>query len=297
MLYRDAHMTGWAYKDITQDDLRFPLVYGEGKRSRLLATIGVTRGFGDHDLKAQSNGPNPVYIKPFLTPQPEVRVLDIENETVTENDVLIMATDGLWDVVSNERVASIVDKGLKMSSQKSGGTTSSTSRSNSFSANDHSTTNSAAAEDNTNSNSVRQKYKYISVAQELVMAARGKLDERNWKTSTENGQDLSPATIDDISVFCIPILPFKIEYSEWKTHAKPTCTTSSQSHATTAILNGKSSNQDLEEIGKTVAEADLDDPDDDMDVDPAEEVTVSDVSLTIKEDDDEDDDDDDEGQK
>ena len=100
-------MTGWAYKDITQDDLRFPLVYGEGKRSRLLATIGVTRGFGDHDLKAQSNGATPVYIKPFLTPQPEVRVLDIENETVTENDVLIMATDGLWDVVSNERVASI----------------------------------------------------------------------------------------------------------------------------------------------------------------------------------------------
>ena len=85
------------------DDLRFPLVYGEGKRSRLLATIGVTRGFGDHDLKAQSNSGNPVYIKPFLTPQPEVRVLDIENEEVTESDVLIMATDGLWDVVSNSR--------------------------------------------------------------------------------------------------------------------------------------------------------------------------------------------------
>ena len=74
------------------DDLRFPLVYGEGKRSRLLATIGVTRGFGDHDLKAQSNSGNHVYIKPFLTPQPEVRVLDIENEDVTESDVLIMAT-------------------------------------------------------------------------------------------------------------------------------------------------------------------------------------------------------------
>ena len=279
MLYRDAHMTGWAYKDITQDDLRFPLVYGEGKRSRLLATIGVTRGFGDHDLKAQSNGPNPVYIKPFLTPQPEVRVLDIENETVTENDVLIMATDGLWDVVSNERVASIVDKGLKMS-QKSGNA--STSSSSNFLANDDSDTN-----------SVRQKYKYISVAQELVMAARGKLDERNWKTS-ENGQDLSPATIDDISVFCIPILPFKIEYSQWKSHAKP-----SQSHATNAaILNGKTDHDlELEETGKTVAEADLDDPDDDMNVDPAEEVTVSDVSLTIKDEDDDDDDDDDEGQK
>ena len=43
MLYRDAHMTGWTYKEITTDDLKFPLVYGEGKRSRLLATIGVTR--------------------------------------------------------------------------------------------------------------------------------------------------------------------------------------------------------------------------------------------------------------
>ncbi len=80
------------WDNIFSDDLRFPLVYGEGKRSRLLATIGVTRGFGDHDLKAQSNSGNHVYIKPFLTPQPEVRVLDIENEDVTESDVLIMAT-------------------------------------------------------------------------------------------------------------------------------------------------------------------------------------------------------------
>jgi len=43
MLYRDAHMTGWTYKEITLEDLKFPMVYGEGKRSRLLATIGVTR--------------------------------------------------------------------------------------------------------------------------------------------------------------------------------------------------------------------------------------------------------------
>ncbi len=114
VVYRDAHMTGWGYKEITQDDLRFPLVYGEGKRSRLLATIGVTRGFGDHDLKAQS-GSGTIYIKPFLTPQPEVRVLDVENEEVTEADVLVMATDGLWDVVSNERVSEIVDKGLRLS--------------------------------------------------------------------------------------------------------------------------------------------------------------------------------------
>jgi len=176
MLFRDAHMTGWAYKIIGESDLKFPLVYGEGKRSRLLATIGVTRGFGDHDLRAQS-ATGTVYIKPFLTPQPEVRVLDIENETVTADDVLVLATDGLWDVVSNDEVAQIVQRGLSTwdNESKAG------------------------------------KYRYISLAQDLVMSARGKLKDRNWKRS-----DGSPATIDDISVFVIPILPYKDEYLKQK---------------------------------------------------------------------------------
>ncbi len=56
---------------VQESDLKFPMVYGEGKRSRLLATIGVTRGFGDHDLRAQSQL-GTIYIKPFLSPQPEV---------------------------------------------------------------------------------------------------------------------------------------------------------------------------------------------------------------------------------
>ncbi len=71
IMYRDAHMTGWAYKIVQESDMKFPMVYGEGKRSRLLATIGVTRGFGDHDLRAQSQN-GTIYIKPFLSPQPEV---------------------------------------------------------------------------------------------------------------------------------------------------------------------------------------------------------------------------------
>ncbi|TFK08003.1 neutrophil cytosol factor 4 [Platysternon megacephalum] len=32
MLYRDFNMTGWAYKSIEEDDLKFPLIYGEGKK-------------------------------------------------------------------------------------------------------------------------------------------------------------------------------------------------------------------------------------------------------------------------
>lgn len=70
LLYREPHMTGWAYKTITAEDLKFPVVYGEGKRSRVLATIGVTRGFGDHDLRAPNSN---ILIKPFLSSQPEVR--------------------------------------------------------------------------------------------------------------------------------------------------------------------------------------------------------------------------------
>jgi len=171
MLYRDAHMTGWAYKIIQESDLKFPMVYGEGKRSRLLATIGVTRGFGDHDLRAQAQT-GTVLIKPFLSPQPEVRVLDVETETVTTEDVLVLGTDGLWDVVSNEEVAAIVQRGLQ-------------------------------AWDN---ESKAGKYRYISLAQDLVMAARGKMKERNWRRSAGG-----PATIDDISVFVIPVLPYKQE--------------------------------------------------------------------------------------
>nr|XP_006130276.1 protein phosphatase 1H isoform X2 [Pelodiscus sinensis] len=70
MLYRDFNMTGWAYKSIEEDDLKFPLIYGEGKKARVMATIGVTRGLGDHDLKVHDSN---IYIKPFLSSSPEVQ--------------------------------------------------------------------------------------------------------------------------------------------------------------------------------------------------------------------------------
>ncbi|KAJ3596928.1 hypothetical protein NHX12_003328, partial [Muraenolepis orangiensis] len=68
MLYRDFTMSGWAYKNIEEEDLKFPLIYGEGKKARVLATIGVTRGLGDHDLKVHDSN---IFIKPFLSCCPE----------------------------------------------------------------------------------------------------------------------------------------------------------------------------------------------------------------------------------
>ncbi|XP_059488514.1 protein phosphatase 1H [Neocloeon triangulifer] len=174
ILYRDWYMTGWGYKTVTPSDLKLPVVHGEGKRSRVLATIGVTRGFGDHELKAlYSNIP----IKPFLLCQPEVLVLNLDNdEEWSDADVLVMGTDGLWDVTSNERVAEIVTKSFRQ----------------------------FPSDEN------RNKYRYTSAAQDLVMSSRGKLTERNWRTSEGKS-----ATIDDISVFVIPVVDYKREHAAW----------------------------------------------------------------------------------
>ena len=39
-------------------------------QARLLGTIGVARGFGDHDLRVYESE---VFVKPFMTCAPEVR--------------------------------------------------------------------------------------------------------------------------------------------------------------------------------------------------------------------------------
>lgn len=44
-------------------------VGGCGEQARVMATIGVTRGLGDHDLKVYNSN---IYIKPFLSCVPEV---------------------------------------------------------------------------------------------------------------------------------------------------------------------------------------------------------------------------------
>lgn len=108
-------------------------------------------------------------------------IFDIEKEeNLTDSDVLVIGTDGLWDVAMNEQVADIIQKSLEH-----------------FPANDVQ----------------RFKYRYTSAAQDLVMYSRGKLREkgRGWKTA-----DNKPATIDDISVFVIPLKPYRDEYLEWK---------------------------------------------------------------------------------
>lgn len=184
MLYKDASMRGWSMKTVTIDDLKHPLVWGEGKQSRVLATMGVTRGFGDHELCK-----NNVFIKPFLTPEPEVRIIDLCNDdddgeqSLSMHDVLIMATDGLWDKTSNREAADIVQQSLDTFL--------------SFSDSEESV----------------NKYRYISAAQDLVVHARGVRGEDGplWRMPCN-----AIASQDDITVFVIPLKSYRDEHIEWK---------------------------------------------------------------------------------
>lgn len=161
IMYRDAYMKGWAYKTLQSDDLKVSVITGQGKRSRVMGTIGVTRGFGDHDLRA-------IYqkmpIKPFLSSHPEVQVHKLS--ATAGNEVLIMGTDGLWDVVAGSKAAEIVSKSINAFEDK----------------------------------------KYVSAATCLVGYARGSLTN-SWQL--KGGK---PASCDDISVFVIPLLPYKLDY-------------------------------------------------------------------------------------
>ncbi|XP_068595410.1 protein phosphatase 1H [Brachionichthys hirsutus] len=154
MLYRDFTMAGWAYKTLEDDDLKFPVIYGEGKKARMLATIGVTRGLGDHNLKVHDSN---IYIKPFMSCCPEVSVYPLSQSDHGADDVLVLGTDGLWDVLSNQEVAEAVTCFLA----------------------------------NCNPDDPRR---YAMAAQDLVMRARGSPKDRGWRISDDrlgSGDDIS----------------------------------------------------------------------------------------------------------
>ncbi|GJN72680.1 hypothetical protein PLICBS_006755 [Purpureocillium lilacinum] len=89
------------------------------KSGRLLG-IAVTRGFGDHRWKwsnedvssAQGRffgfGPRPkVKTPPYMTARPEVTT-----RRVSSDDFVILASDGLWDVMSNDDAVACVQRWL-----------------------------------------------------------------------------------------------------------------------------------------------------------------------------------------
>nr|XP_040125734.1 protein phosphatase 1M isoform X5 [Ictidomys tridecemlineatus] len=94
-----------SYKCVEKSDLKYPLIHGHGRQARLLGTLAVSRGLGDHQLRVLDTN---IQLKPFLLSVPQVTVLDMDQLELQEEDVVVMATDGLWDVLSNEQVAWLV---------------------------------------------------------------------------------------------------------------------------------------------------------------------------------------------
>lgn len=71
------------------------VIYWDG--ARVLGVLGMSRAIGDD------------YLKPFVTYEPEVTVMD----TVEEDEFLILASDGLWDVVANDVACEVARTSLQ----------------------------------------------------------------------------------------------------------------------------------------------------------------------------------------
>ncbi|XP_010457921.1 PREDICTED: protein phosphatase 2C 3 [Camelina sativa] len=66
------------------------VIYWDG--ARVLGVLAMSRAIGDN------------YLKPYVTSEPEVTVTD----RTEEDEFLILASDGLWDVVTNEAACAMV---------------------------------------------------------------------------------------------------------------------------------------------------------------------------------------------
>ena len=164
-LYRDFYMDGWGLKEVTIEDVKLlPLISGRGKSVRLMLTMGVARSLGDFDLIHRASLVN---MKEFLSPQPEVRVYKAYKNKLVDEDMLVMATDGLWDVITNYEVG----RELQIA------------RTDALEGEGHS-----------------QKNFPTRMAKKLVELARGEKKDGFWEKL-----DGHLASGDDISVFVIPL--------------------------------------------------------------------------------------------
>ncbi|KAI3705617.1 hypothetical protein L1987_75856 [Smallanthus sonchifolius] len=65
------------------------VIYWDG--ARVLGVLAMSRAIGDN------------YLKPYVIPEPEITV----TERTTDDECIILASDGLWDVVSNDVACSV----------------------------------------------------------------------------------------------------------------------------------------------------------------------------------------------
>lgn len=71
---------------------------------RVFGVLAMSRSIGDR------------YLKPWIIPEPEVRIIS----RTKEDECLVLASDGLWDVLSNEEVCEVARRRLLLWHKKNG---------------------------------------------------------------------------------------------------------------------------------------------------------------------------------
>lgn len=77
-----------------------------GKTRRINGDLSVSRGFGDYRYKINSDKG---VAEQVVSPEPDITSFP---RRVYSSDFVILASDGIWDVISNEDLASFVQNGL-----------------------------------------------------------------------------------------------------------------------------------------------------------------------------------------
>ena len=79
------------------------MIYWDGRR--VLGVLATSRAIGDN------------YLKPYVSSEPEVTV----TERIEEDEFMILASDGLWDVVTNDAACATVQMYLNKKGGRGGG--------------------------------------------------------------------------------------------------------------------------------------------------------------------------------
>jgi len=81
---------------------------GSVMMQRVNGSLAVSRALGDYEYKATENMPS---IEQQVSPLPEIFVLERDYD---RDEFLVLACDGIWDVMSNQEVLDFVNKELQI---------------------------------------------------------------------------------------------------------------------------------------------------------------------------------------
>ena len=108
VLYRDKHMSGWAFKQVTEEDIdKVPIVTGVGDKSRLFGLDVPSRGIGFYGKKA----PGCIPFKPFITYIPEITSTPLKD--LSKGDSLVLTSPDCSRYINCEVVQGVMNKGVR----------------------------------------------------------------------------------------------------------------------------------------------------------------------------------------